>query len=47
MLKSRGSGVGKSDPLDNIIRSMIKHVIENTLESPCWPIIVLAVSRFL
>ena len=27
MLKSRGSGVGKSDPLDNIIRSIIKHVM--------------------
>ena len=27
MLKSRGSRVGKSDPLDNIIRSIIKHVI--------------------
>ena len=26
MLKSRGSGVGKSDPLDDMIRSMIKHV---------------------
>ena len=27
MLKSRGSGVGKSDPLDDMIRSMIKHVM--------------------
>ena len=27
MLKSRGSRVGKSNPLDNIIRSIIKHVI--------------------
>ena len=26
MLKSRGSGVGKSNPLDNMIRSIIKHV---------------------
>ena len=26
MLKSRGNRVGKSDPLDDIIRSIIKHV---------------------
>ena len=32
MLKSRGSGVGKSNPLDNIIRSIIKHVIVNRLK---------------
>ena len=36
MLKSRGSRVGKSDPLDNIIRSMIKHVIltRKTIDIP-------------
>ena len=27
MLKSRGSRVGKSNPLDDMIRSIIKHVI--------------------